>query len=81
VEGKAKYRSIDLRNLTRVINILVKEKTPFIFSFNVESPLQFRDPRGILATGRILGIPEAILKSNYLSFKNRIEINRTKLSK
>ncbi|HUT82031.1 MAG TPA: Rpp14/Pop5 family protein [Candidatus Bathyarchaeia archaeon] len=72
--------SMIMRNISRAINILLKEKVKFIFTFNVSSPLEFRDKRGIISIGKLLGVPEDIIRKNYHDFFSLVELNRNKLS-
>ncbi|MBN1329582.1 MAG: hypothetical protein JXA54_08930 [Candidatus Heimdallarchaeota archaeon] len=72
--------SMIMRNISRTINLLMKERAKFIFTFNVSSPLEFREKRGIISVAKLLGIPEDIIRKNYQEFFSLIKLNRDKLS-
>jgi len=78
-EAEEQNQSIALRQLSRAINILLREKTPFIFTLNVTEPFAFRDARSIVAFAEVLGIPYLQLKENYLKFQRRLQRNRKRL--
>ncbi|NHK32680.1 MAG: hypothetical protein FK730_15120 [Asgard group archaeon] len=73
-------KSIYLRNIRRILSILLQENTPFILSCNVTNPYMFRTKRAIIALAKTIGIPDVIMKSNMDDFYNRIKLNREKLS-
>jgi RNase P/RNase MRP subunit POP5/RNase P/RNase MRP subunit p30 len=75
-----KNKSVYLRNLSRAINILLREKTPFIFSCNVSNPFMFRSKRAILSIIKGLGMPDNIYKQNIEKLNERILLNQRKLS-
>lgn len=72
--------SIQMRVLSRIIHLIIREKAPFILTMNVENPLEFRDERSIIAMANLIGIPNKAIKENMRKFKERIELNRNKLS-
>ncbi|MCE7746312.1 MAG: hypothetical protein GPJ52_14370, partial [Candidatus Heimdallarchaeota archaeon] len=72
--------SIQMRVLSRVMNLIIREKAPFILTMNVENPLEFREERSIIAMANLVGIPNKAIKENMRKFKERIELNRNKLS-
>ncbi len=74
------FPSIQMRGLSRVIHLIIREKAPFILTMNVENPLEFRDERSIIAMANLVGIPNKAIKENMRKFKERIELNRNKLS-
>lgn len=73
-------KSIYLRNIRRILSILLQENTPFILSCSVTNPYMFRTKRAIIALAKTIGIPDVIMKSNMDDFYNRIKLNREKLS-
>jgi RNase P/RNase MRP subunit p30/RNase P/RNase MRP subunit POP5 len=75
-----KSPSVTMRTLSRIMNILVREKTPFILSTNVKDPLDFRDERSIYALGQLIGIPPKRTKENMIKFQERIKLNQSKLT-
>lgn len=72
--------SIQMRVLSRVMNLIIREKAPFILTMNVEHPLDFRNERSIIAMANLIGIPSKAIKENMQKFKERIELNRSKLA-
>ncbi|NHJ46288.1 MAG: hypothetical protein FK733_00735 [Asgard group archaeon] len=75
-----KNKSIHLRQLNRMLNILIGERTPFVLTCNVKTPYMFRGKRAIKSIAGIIGIPDSIFKENYEKFHARIEMNQKKLS-
>ncbi len=82
LEEKAppEVNSIYLRQISRALNILLRERAPFIFTLNVGEPFAFKDARSIISFAKVLGIPYLSLKENYLKFKERLERNRKRLT-
>ncbi len=72
--------SIYLRQISRALNILLRERAPFIFTLNVAEPFAFKDARSIVSFAKVLGIPYLSLKENYLKFKERLKRNRKRLT-
>jgi len=72
--------SIKMRVLSRVMNLIIKEKAPFILTMDVQDPLDFRDERSVIALASLVGISAKAIKENMREFKERIELNKNKLS-
>ena len=75
-----KRKSVVLRNLTRVMNLILKQKALYVFTINAKQPLEFREMRSILALGRLIGAPELRTKECMKAFHARIVLNEKKLS-
>ena len=75
-----KRKSIVLRNLTRVMNLILKQKALYIFTTEANHPHQFREMRSILALGRLIGAPEQRTKDCMKAFHDRIMLNEKKLT-
>lgn len=73
-------QSIQMRVLSRVMNLIIREKAPFVLTLDVQDPLDFRDERSIIALANLIGISSKTIKKNMRKFKERIELNRSKLS-
>ncbi len=80
IKEEEKTPSVKMRTLTRIMNILLREKAPFVLTTNVQNSLDFRDERSILALGQLIGIPTKITKENMMKFLARIRLNRDKLA-
>ena len=72
--------SIQMRVLSRVMNLIIRETAPFILTMNADDPLDLRDERSINALGQLIGIPNKAVKENMSKFSERVELNRDKLS-
>jgi len=72
--------SIKMRTLSRVTNLILKEKAPFILTLDVQDPLDFRDERSVIALASLIGITRKDIKENMQKFQERIKLNKNKLS-
>ena len=79
IKTNSQFPSIKLRTLSRVMNLIIREKAPFVLTFDVQDPLDFRNERSIIALANLIGIPSKTIKENMRKFKERIELNRSKL--
>ncbi|MBD3190940.1 MAG: hypothetical protein GF308_09865 [Candidatus Heimdallarchaeota archaeon] len=72
--------SFYLRTLSRIISVILQKQAPFIFTMNVQNPLDFRDRRAVFSLANILGIPRKNYNDSIKQFVDRVKLNQRKLS-
>ncbi|HUU77865.1 MAG TPA: RNase P subunit p30 family protein [candidate division Zixibacteria bacterium] len=77
---KSNKKSIYIRTITRIMNIISIEKAPFIFTIQAKSPYDLRDQRTMMALAKLVGVSEKQFKESQKAFFERIKKNVEKLS-
>lgn len=77
---RATNLSFYLRTLSRSMGIVLQKRAPFIFTMNVQNPLDFRDRRAVFSLASLLGIPRKSYNDSLMDFAARIDLNKRKLS-
>ena len=75
-----KSKSFSIRTLSRIMNLIIRKHTPYIFTMNPTYPIDLRDSRAVMAIANLLGVKENWIKESLKEFNNRIVDNRSKLS-